>query len=89
MFFFKTFSQISLLFFSVQQLETGEMVAKTVAQLNMGFSAGLTLQMDLIVLRNSIFCHSACVRACLVPHQGRAAANAALINSTQGVKLSN
>lgn len=26
----------------------------------MGFSSGLTLQMDLIVLRNSIFCHSAC-----------------------------
>lgn len=59
--FFKTFSQISLLFFSVQQLETGEMVAEIVARLNMGFSAGLTLQMDLIVLRNSISCHSACV----------------------------
>lgn len=29
--------------------------------LNMGFSSGLTLQMDLIVLRNSIFCHSACM----------------------------
>lgn len=27
--------------------------------LNMGLSSGLTLQMDLIVLRNSIFCHSA------------------------------
>lgn len=26
----------------------------------MGLSSGLTLQMDLIVLRNSIFCHSAC-----------------------------
>lgn len=25
----------------------------------MGLSSGLTLQMDLIVLRNSIFCHSA------------------------------
>lgn len=52
---------MTLLFFSVQQRETGEMVAETVAWLNMGFSVGLTLQMDLIVLRNSIFCHSACM----------------------------
>lgn len=29
--------------------------------LNMDFSSGLTLQMDLIVMRNSIFCHSACM----------------------------
>lgn len=59
--FFKNFSWLRLLFFSVQQRETREIVAETVAWLNMGFSAGLTLQMDLIVLRNSIFCHSACM----------------------------
>lgn len=35
----------------------------------MGFSSGLTLQMDLIVLRNSIFCHSACA-PCPSPEPG-------------------
>lgn len=52
----------------------------------MGLSSGLTLQMDLIVLRNSIFCHSECT-LCL--SLGSDCSERALINSTQSVELRN
>ena len=57
-------------------------------RLNMGLSSGLTPQMDLIVLRNSIFCHSV---GTLRPSPGppRCSRRGALINSTQGVELRN
>lgn len=54
--------------------------------LNMAPSSGLTLQMDLIVSRNLILCHSVATRC---PLWGPTAASRALINSTQGVEMRN